>query len=131
MSTTSTNRDILIQIHEDAAAGHLDKVTARMSPDLVIYEPDYLPYGGVYKGPEGFEEVMAKAAPLFDISGLTLECIVADGDHVVTRNSEAFADPESGRTDILELWTLKDGLVTEIRVYWHILPKSIDTNVPD
>lgn len=96
---------------------------AVFAPDVVVYQPDSLPYGGVYHGFEGFLGMMATAAGRhFDSGRIGLEKMVADGDNVVVRWRYPFrasADDEFVDVEVNEWLTFRDGKIIEARpFYW-------------
>lgn len=66
------------------AAGDMDGVVGLMSPDLVWYEAETLPYGGVYHGPDAVMENIFTALGR-DWSDYAAEPLrfIDGGDHVV------------------------------------------------
>lgn len=92
-------------------------------PDVVVYEPESLPYGGVYRGREEFLAMMGGSfASYFDSSRIQLERIVAEGDHVVARWRypwRASTDDEFVEVEVNEWLTFRDGKIIEAKpFYW-------------
>jgi hypothetical protein len=63
---TEQTRRVVRAIHAASASGDLEKERQLFSPDLVIEEPPYLPYGGTYHGYDGFLQ-LAKSAIQFGL----------------------------------------------------------------
>jgi ketosteroid isomerase-like protein len=93
---------------------------ALMSPDVVFHFPTSLPYGGTFRGREGF---LAFYQDLFDhyyeYFNYDAHAVLDAGSHVVVP-VRARAKAKNGRTMENEhclLFTVADGLVTEARLY--------------
>jgi ketosteroid isomerase-like protein len=94
--------------------------------DIVVHEPESLPWGGVYRGRELVTGLMANigdpASPI-DAANLTIDNLIhtpdGDGHQVVAAVSFPWrgAGPVPGRMRALEWFTVRGGKVTEIRVY--------------
>jgi ketosteroid isomerase-like protein len=102
-------------------AGDIDGLLARCHPDLEVYEADSLPYPGVYRGREGFRELLGKILALSELS--IDEATIRDaGDDVVFIYMEVtLTSRASGRslhTQILEMETFQDGLVRRMDVFY-------------
>jgi ketosteroid isomerase-like protein len=100
--------------------GDLDGAAALIHRDVVVSEPASLPYGGVHRGRNAFVEdvlggIMKRAS--LEIA----EATVRDaGDVVVVQMVLKLTAHATGRTatvPIIELYTVRDGLVTNIDVY--------------
>ena len=114
-----------IAIGEGLIAGvkarDLESVLALMHPEVEVFEPASLPYGGTWKGRDGFAELLQKIMGLADLSigddpkihetsdGLIMEMQVTFTSH---KDGEAFA------TSAVEVDRLRDGLVREIDVFY-------------
>jgi ketosteroid isomerase-like protein len=91
-----------------------------MSPDVVFHFPTSLPYGGTFRGREGF---VAFYQDLFDhyyeYFNYDAHAVLDAGTHVVVPVT-ARAKAKNGRTMENEhclLFTVSDGLITEARLY--------------
>ena len=92
---------------------------ACLHPEVQLLEPESLPYGGAYTGVEGFMTVFTKLTETASISLLKFE--VFDGGTVaigriqlLLRSHATGAELES---PFVELYTVQDGLITQIDVY--------------
>jgi ketosteroid isomerase-like protein len=112
---------------EDAAA--LDElVDERFVPDVVVRQPDSLPFGGVHEGVEAVKRLFAALGGSIDLPRLTIDEVIESVgesdrvDHVVVAVSfpatgADAAEPERWRA--LEWWTFEDLRVAAIRsFYW-------------
>lgn len=102
-----------------AAAAYFDD-------DIVVREPESLPWGGIYQGRELVTGLMANigdpASPI-DAANLTIDNLVhtPDGEDHQVIAAVSFpwrgAAAEPARMSALEWFTVRAGKVTEIRVY--------------
>jgi ketosteroid isomerase-like protein len=118
--TSDSNRALVTSMYEAAKRGDLDTFVAALSPDVVVIEPAFLPYGGTYRGVEAFLSLFADLAATFHIAGLNVDRIIADGDVVLGFLRMPLANQESV-LGVIEQSTLRDGKVTEMRIFVHDL----------
>lgn len=113
---TEQTRRVVRAIHAASASGDLEKERQLFSPDLVIEEPPYLPYGGTYHGYDGFLQLAKSAIQFVDFSSLVLESLTVE-------DNLAFAVVRvrllSG-TEIIatEQWQVEKGLAVHCRISW-------------
>jgi len=91
-----------------------------LAPDMVLREAPGLPYGGIYKGVDGFEAMIHKLHSLFDID-FRAEYRDA-GDVVLDIAWLTMTSKKTGKvleTQVCELWAVENGLVTSIDVFYH------------
>lgn len=102
----------------DGLAGCLD-------PEVVMFQAPGLPYGGTWRGPRGIEEFMAAMSEAWQSLEFLEQRFVVDGDVVVVLNRGRLQARATGRildTSVMQLITVKDGLITEIHpFYWDTI----------
>ncbi|WP_244305588.1 nuclear transport factor 2 family protein [Kitasatospora cheerisanensis] len=112
------------------AAGGLGKASfdglaACLAPEVVMYQAPGLPYGGTWRGPRGIEEFMAAMSEAWQSLDFLEQRFVLDGDVVVVMNRGRLRARATGRvldTSVMQLITVKDGLITEIHpFYWDTI----------
>jgi ketosteroid isomerase-like protein len=113
---TERTRRVLEVIYDAAARGDLETFIAGMHPDVEINEPGWLPYGRVYRGVEGLNELLVAATKVIDLSTVTVQAMIADGDRGFVEVSAHVAGTGAA-TVIGEHWTVKDGKPWRCRVY--------------
>ncbi|HTK66483.1 MAG TPA: nuclear transport factor 2 family protein [Pseudonocardia sp.] len=97
-----------------------DALRAVLHPDVVVIEPEGLPYGGVYRGADAFfgELLPALAGPF--------ELVVDDvqlfdgGSAGASRMTAVYTSRRTGETirmPYVEVYDVVDGLVTRVDVY--------------
>jgi ketosteroid isomerase-like protein len=107
-------------LYADFAQGNLSKILAVIDEHTTIYTSGSLPYGGVYKGRDGFIALMTAAnktwASLRMIPGTALgsdEEMVMTGEFI----GKVPAAAEPIRLPFIHLWKMPAGVVTEIWLY--------------
>lgn len=104
-----------------AIEGNIEALLAVLAPDVVVHEPEYLPYGGDYHGHEGFLTLQQRASEVLDVSSLKIHTAVANDERVVLLMTTAFVDGP-GEQWLTEHWQVRDGKVVDIRVFWFGTP---------
>lgn len=106
------------QMYDAVGAGDLEGVLACLSEDVVVREPSFLPYGGVYRGIAEFSGMFPKAAELLDVTQLTVDRLIASGDRVVC--FLRIRDRATGKDVVVaEESRVTQGKIVEITVYYH------------
>ena len=87
-----------------------------------MYQAPGLPYGGTWRGPRGIEEFMAAMSEAWRSLEFFEQRFVVDGDAVVVLNRGRLQARATGRvldTSVMQLITVKDGLIAEMHpFYW-------------
>ncbi|MEV5592604.1 nuclear transport factor 2 family protein [Streptomyces sp. NPDC052496] len=115
-------------------------LAACLSPDVVLHQSPDLPYAGAWHGPEGLERFMGVMGRLWRSMEFLEQRQLVDGDEVVITSRVRFTARATGRTlttTIVQLITVRDGLLHEIRpFYWEpaavaeICAPQTDTHLP-
>lgn len=114
---TSASRKLVEDMYAAGAAGDVDGFFARVSSHVVVKEPVFLPYGGTYRGLDAFKGLVGKVAAVLDLRTLTVESLIADGDHVVALVRVNTTAGEQVR--LAELSIVRDGTVAEMEIFMH------------
>jgi uncharacterized protein len=129
MSSRAERRAAVEAIYATFVAKDLARVRATtkryFAPDIVIREPESLPYGGVYEGLDAatalFSGLVDPQSPV-DAAHLRIDALIASEDdpHVVGAVSFPWQPPGAGEAlamRALEWWTFRDLEVAEIQVF--------------
>ena len=111
--------DVVRELVRRFGEGDVEGALELYHPDVRIELPYSLPHGGVYNGREG---VGPMAAAFAEHWSRTIEGhrLLGCGDEVVqitTQTWTAHSTGESATVDVVELFTITDGMVAEIRVF--------------
>jgi ketosteroid isomerase-like protein len=130
--------------HEDSGVGIVTELARRFQAgdgagalrlfhrDIRIEQPASLPHGGEHKGHEGMAAMGAVFGQYWTRSienPRSLGC----GDCVVQVTTQTWTAKASGRSatvDVVELFTMQDGLVHQIRVFQQDTHALLDTLTP-
>lgn len=112
---------IVQAVYAHAGAGDWEACEACLSPDLLIFEADGLPYAGTFRGRDALQrlhgQVMAHwADPRIDFHAMT----AGDG-HVVSLVTFHLTSRMTGKSvamPLAEVFRIEAGLVTEIRPFY-------------
>ncbi len=121
------NVRIVQRVYEAGARGDLPAMLAHLAADFVAYESDSLPFRGVYRGPEGFTQLLQRATRLFGLN-IHVDEFVDAGDRVIAFVRGQFIPQDGGApipVDVAECWTLRHHEIVELRPY-HWNPKPLD-----
>jgi ketosteroid isomerase-like protein len=110
-------RELITRVYAAAAAGDMAVLQEILAPDLTVEEPNFLPYGGSYRGLGDFAALFGEVAKVIDLSALKLEGLAVDGDIAYGRVRAPLLDG-SGYAAILEEWHVRDDRVVGARVFW-------------
>jgi ketosteroid isomerase-like protein len=115
---TEANRTVVQNLYAAGINGDIAGLLSAMADDVVIHEPAFLPYGGVYVGKDAFVGMYEKLATLLDVTKIRLEYTVADGDRVI--GVLRIPDLNTGQDIVFaEQSTLRDGKVVDFRIFFH------------
>jgi uncharacterized protein len=123
MAATTTERSLAtVRRFMDAIVEEkLDEARSLLHDDFVVYEAGGLPYSGEYHGPEGFFELLTKMNEVLELTpGPTIEYLLADNT-VAMRYRLTFTARASGKSvemSLVEVYTVRDGLIVELDVYY-------------
>jgi ketosteroid isomerase-like protein len=100
-------------------AGDTAGAMAIYDPDVRVEQPASLPHGGVHRGADGLAAMGAEFGRHWDRTIGEAELLEA-GDRVVQLTTQTWTARATGRSatvDVVELLTIVDGHITEIRVF--------------
>lgn len=101
--------------------GSVDTLFASLHPEATVHEAASLPYGGVYQGTAGMQQLFGRMFETWDDMKLVKEKLFDGGDQVVahlwlTGRSRATGKPVD--MQILEQWTIREGKVVSLVPYY-------------
>jgi len=102
--------------------GDTQAMEALLAPDFLLRQADGLPYGGDYRGVEGWQRMLTRFAETWSSLVPTLVTVLGDGPQFAVLVDVTVTARATGRTlttSVLEFWTMRDGKLAEIRpFYW-------------
>ena len=109
------------RFYASIAAGEIDTVNAILAPDVIVHEAESLPYPGTFHGHAGFWDLMTKVAESWeDLEAKDFRFYInADGVLArLTLTAKSRATGEPFEQELIEAWTVKDGLLKEGRIFY-------------
>jgi uncharacterized protein len=92
------------------------------APDVVLYQADALPYGGVWRGHDGMERFFLAMSRTWDVFDMVDQTFLADTSPLVVLTTVHARLRATGREldfPILQTITVQNGLIAEVRpFYW-------------
>src|SRR5262249_22784977 len=88
----------------------------RVDPNLTVYQPASLPFGGTYHGLAEFQRVAPKLAQYYDFSRVEFLGVYGDGDTIFTNFKVGVAGTPSS-VYLAEKFTFRGTKVVEIRAH--------------
>jgi len=123
MTDPTQDRHSGLQVVEELArrflAGDFVSAFELYHPLLRIVQPASLPHGGVHEGREGVRAMGATFAQFWDRT-ISAPQRTASGDGVVQLTTQTWTAKSTGRSEtveVVELFSFRDGMVSEIRVF--------------
>lgn len=120
--TDRSSKDIVRAFLDAARDGDMASAGRLLHPEVQVIEADSLPFGGVVSGLEGFTRLVRRVFTTFNNTAVNIDEYIAEGDTVVvlaTMTGQSKASGETFAMPISEIWRLRDGLITEIRPFYH------------
>lgn len=115
--TTDATRRLITRMYAAAAAGDMAVLQEILAPDFTAQEPNFLPYGGTYRGLAEFAALFGEVGKVIDLGKLELQGLTVEGDVAYGRVRVPLADG-GGDASIIEEWHVRDGRVVAARVFW-------------
>jgi hypothetical protein len=94
----------------------LEDYPDRVDPNLTVYEPAVLPFGGTYTGIAEFTRFYDKVREYYDFSTWQLTDVVAEGD-IVFSTSRVHIAKRNARMHIAERFRFRGTTLIEVRVF--------------
>jgi len=128
------NKQRLQALFDSFVAGDMAAVDAGLHPDFEITEAPGLPYGGTYKGLDGWHRLVANIMGTYDdVATAPIEIIgEPDGDRFAALHSLKGRSKKTGRSvalQVFELWVFKDRKVIQVVPFYfdtHAVAKACD-----
>lgn len=120
---TEQNRELIQNMYAAAGRGDFEYLLNCLHEDVVVTEPSFLPYGGVYNGREAFVNLLGDITKNMNLSTTNVDDVLADGENVVVffHVNSANSDNAADQIRIAERLTVKDQKVVKVHIYFHEL----------
>ena len=131
MSADDPGTVVVTELSKRFSAGDGAGATALFSEDIRIEQPATLPHGGWHEGRDGMASMGAVFGQYWTRT-ITDPRVFGDDDRAVQVTTQTWTAKATGRSatvDVVELFRVRDGLITEIRVFQqdtHALLATLD-----
>jgi ketosteroid isomerase-like protein len=116
------NLQIVQTLLANGHAGRWDIVRPLVADDVVLHVPKGLPFGGDYRGFEGYKEILGKIGGFFtELKGGPREFATV-GNKVIVMSTLSGRIAGNGRPisfPLTDIWELEDGKVREITAFYY------------
>ena len=124
---SNPNLAVKERLEKAAMSGDKEGVKACLAPDFVIYQSNGHPYGGTYKGADGFLIFMQAMFSAYAIEGLESKGVFTSDDpnscvFEYRMFGKAAASGQKFDTTLLEHWRFRDGKVLSVKPCWFEIP---------
>lgn len=116
------NIDAISRLYPAIMAGDADTIRAVLAPDLVFHEPEALPYGGAYHGPDGFLGLMQDLTEYWVSMDPQNMRVVGTGNLVMAHCQFVAVSKKTGLTldmPLIEAWDMEGGRGRVGRVFYY------------
>jgi ketosteroid isomerase-like protein len=123
MTTEEVTTAVVTSFFQALRAGDLDAAFQCFHPDSEIDEPEGLPYGGRYRGPEGVMRLVTAISQDYDFEIGETDIRPIGPDEALGILEATFISKSTGKrvhTKVVELYRFTDGLIS----FADIFPKD-------
>jgi ketosteroid isomerase-like protein len=121
MTDSESTRAAVERFYDAALRADLDAIAEVLHADVVNYEAESLPYGGVHRGKDAVLRLLKLLFDGIDLDTVKRSGLMVDGERAASflEVPFAFADPTvPQKMPVLETFVVRDGLIVEIRPYY-------------
>ena len=112
---------VVREFYRAGRAGELDTVRPLLAADVVLVEPNSMPYRGSYRGPDAVMQVqMDLYTKYYEFLSFELTSVIGDGENAVAQvkvKGVARATGRSIETSAVEWFVVRNGQITSITPY--------------
>ena len=118
-SAEARTRSVVQQFYDYSLRAHLEGVAKILHPDIVIYEPASLPYGGTHTGRNVASQLLAQLYAMIDLNAVVVGDILVNSERAAAFLEVPFEDSASSqKISVIETFVIRDGLIAEIKPYY-------------
>jgi ketosteroid isomerase-like protein len=113
--------DLMRRVYEIAGQGRWGEVEQLLSDDLVIYEPESLPYGGEWNGRDALQRLYAKVMNYWADPSVTVRSVIGDEEWAVALLDFTMTSRSTGERftmPVAEASRAAGGKIVEMRIHY-------------
>lgn len=113
------NADLVRKAWEAFGRGDLDGATANTDDSAEISVPETLPWGGTYRGPDGFKEMIGRFMGAMEEFDAQPRAFLEADDYVIVPVAGRARTKSGNELEVRALWLyqLKDGALVKAEFY--------------
>jgi hypothetical protein len=115
MSATESNKAFITKMLGEKK--QLEDFPDRFDPELMMYEPASLPFGGAHHGLADFKRFYPKVRDFYDFDRFTLLGVYGDGDTVFATFHVGIRGDPNTTMFVAEQFTFSGTTLVEVRVH--------------
>lgn len=121
MTMQRTPIELAQGIQQNFATMTVDVAREYIAEDCVVHEAPSLPFGGDWRGPQGFVDLMAAIQGAFDSFEFIPATMVADEAGLLAFLGRVRGTTPRGSFDmpLVEYWTCRDGKIVDVLAMWQ------------
>lgn len=114
--------DVANRFYAAVARGDMDAAGACIDAErFTILEADDLPFGGVYRGLRGFQDLLSRMRELWKRAAVADLILVADGDTTIARLNLDVISRRTGarrKLPLVEICMIEEGRIVQVQPYY-------------
>ncbi len=123
--------ELVQQCYTHAGQGEWDKANALIADDFAFHEPPSLDYGGVWRGRDAMQRVVAFLMEYWVDPDIKVVRFIGDEQYCIVLMRISVTSKKSGKRftqDVTEVLRISDGRIAELRVhYFDTAELALDT----
>jgi ketosteroid isomerase-like protein len=122
------NHAVKVRFVDALFANDWETMAGLVHPDFELREPDALPYGGIYRGIEGFQkcwELIPQSSHKTEHLDTLRTFFSEDPESIIVELDFRGSRRDTGEkfgSKVMEQFDFRDGLIVAITIYWFNIP---------
>jgi ketosteroid isomerase-like protein len=123
--------ELVQRCYGHAAKGEWAQANALLADDFEFHEPSSLDYGGIWRGNDAMQRVVAFLFEYWADPDITVERLIGDNEYCIVLMKVSLTSKKSGKRftqHVTEVLRIADGRIRELRVhYFDTAELALDT----
>jgi ketosteroid isomerase-like protein len=114
---------VVTEFYRAGRAGDLDTIRSLLAHDVVLVEPESMPYRGTYSGPDAIVQLQIDLyTKFYEFTSFELISVIGDGENAAAHVRVAGVARSTGnpiRTSAVEWFVVRNGQITSVTPYHY------------